>query len=42
MIVGDLGTFAIESSVTKAYQRLNFRALGLFVLHIRRLSIRSI
>ena len=34
MIVGDPNTFAIESDFTQVYERLSFRALGFFVLHI--------
>lgn len=34
MIVGDPARLAIESSITRAYSRLSFRALGFFVLHI--------
>ena len=34
MIIGDTSTFAIESEITKAYERLSFRALGFFNLHI--------
>jgi len=34
MIVGDPAIFAIESSVTAAYSRLSFRALGYFLLYI--------
>jgi hypothetical protein len=34
MIVGDPSTFAIESGITCAYERLSFRALGYFVLHV--------
>ncbi len=35
MIIGDPSTFAIESGITRAYERLSFRALGFFVIHIR-------
>lgn len=35
MIVGDPRTFAIESSITTAYEQLNLRALGFFVIHVR-------
>lgn len=35
MIVGDPSIFAIESCITLAYERLSFRALGFFVVHIR-------
>lgn len=34
MIVGDPSVFAVESSITEAYERLSFRALGFFVIHI--------
>lgn len=34
MIIGDPNTFAIESGITSAYDRLSFRALGFFVLFI--------
>ena len=34
MIVGDPSSFAIESSITSAYDRLSFRALGYFVIHV--------
>lgn len=34
MLIGDLNRFAIESSITTAYERLSFRALGCFVMHI--------
>ncbi len=34
MIIGDPSTFAIESGITVAYDRLSFLALGFFVLHI--------
>ncbi|ASF48512.1 Imm42 family immunity protein [Methylovulum psychrotolerans] len=34
MIIGNKSTFAIESSITRAYGRLSFRALGYFVIHI--------
>jgi len=34
MLVGDSKLFAIESGTTKAYERLSFRALGYFVIHI--------
>lgn len=34
MIVGDTSVFAIESSITRAYERLSFRALGFFVIYI--------
>lgn len=34
MIVGNPSTFAIESGITFAYERLSFRALGFFVIHV--------
>ena len=34
MIVGDPAHFAIESAITRAYERLSFRALGNFRIHI--------
>jgi hypothetical protein len=34
MIVGDPRIFAIESEITAAYERINFRALGYFMIHI--------
>ncbi len=34
MIVGNTSVFAIESAITCAYERLGFRALGYFTLHI--------
>jgi hypothetical protein len=34
MIVGNPTIFAIESGITKAYDRLSFRALGYFVIHV--------
>lgn len=34
MIVGNPSAFAIESSITQAYERLGQRALGFFVIHI--------
>ncbi len=34
MIIGNKTTFAIESGITKAYERLGFRALGFFLVHI--------
>ncbi len=33
-MVGDPHLFAIDSSVTKAYERLSFRGLGYFLIHI--------
>jgi len=34
MIVGDTNTFAIESEISVAYERLSQRALGFFALHV--------
>jgi hypothetical protein len=34
MIIGDTSRFAIESGVTRAYERLSFRGLGYFAFHI--------
>jgi hypothetical protein len=34
MIVGDTNTFAIESEITLAYERLGQLALGFFVIHV--------
>ena len=34
MIVGNPTIFAIESEITKAYERPSFRALGYFVIHV--------
>jgi hypothetical protein len=34
MIVGNPDIFAIESEITKAYERLSFRALGFFVIDV--------
>jgi Immunity protein 42 len=43
MIIGDQSVFAIESGITHAYERLSFRALGFFVIHIngRRYGVHS-
>jgi hypothetical protein len=35
MIIGDPKIFAIESAITRAYDRLSFRALGFFVIYIK-------
>jgi len=35
MIVGDPRIFAIESEISFAYERLSFRALGYFVIHLK-------
>ena len=34
LIIGDPSVFAIESSITLAYERLSFRGLGFFVIHV--------
>jgi hypothetical protein len=34
LIVGDPKTFAIESEIAEAYERLSLRALGFFVIHL--------
>jgi Immunity protein 42 len=34
MIIGNTSIFAIESQMSQAYERLSFRALGYFVIHI--------
>lgn len=34
MIFGDPTIFAVESMITQAYERLSFRALGFFVIHV--------
>lgn len=34
MMIGNPAIFAIESEISRAYERLSFRALGIFVLHI--------
>lgn len=34
IIVGDPAVCAIESEITRAYERLSFRALGYFVIHV--------
>jgi hypothetical protein len=34
VIVGNPSTFAIESGITKAFDRPSFRALGFFVIHV--------
>jgi Immunity protein 42 len=38
MIIGNPFVFAIESSITRAYERLSLRALGSFVVHVGGLS----
>src|SRR5882672_2282909 len=35
MTVGNPNIFAIESRISQAYERLSFRALGYFVIHVR-------
>src|ERR1700730_1957856 len=34
LIIGNTSLFAIESNITKAYERLSFRGLGSFVIHV--------
>ncbi len=34
MIIGNPSVFAIESGISKAFERLSFRALGYFVIHV--------
>jgi hypothetical protein len=34
MIVGNPAVFAIESEISKMYERLSYRALGFFVIHV--------
>jgi hypothetical protein len=34
MTVGDTSSFAIESEITRAFERLSFRGLGFFVIHV--------
>jgi hypothetical protein len=34
MIIGNPSVFALESVITRAYERLSFRALGLFTVHV--------
>lgn len=34
MIIGNTSLFVIESSITKAYERLSFRGLGFFIIHV--------
>lgn len=34
MIIGNPSIIGIESSITRAYERLSFRALGFFVIHV--------
>jgi hypothetical protein len=34
MMIGNPAIFAIESEISRAYERLGFRALGFFVLHV--------
>lgn len=35
MIIGNTAEFAIESRITRAYERLSLRALGFFVIYVR-------
>jgi hypothetical protein len=43
MTVGDTSSFAIESEITRACERLSFRGLGFFVIHVagQRYGIKS-
>jgi hypothetical protein len=43
MTVGDTSSFAIESEITRAFERLSFRGLGFFVIHVagQRYGIKS-
>jgi len=43
MTIGDTSTFAIESEITRAFERLSFRGLGYFVIHVagQRYGIKS-
>src|SRR5258708_2495235 len=34
MIIGDPSVFAIESRTAQAYERISYRALGFFVIHV--------
>jgi len=34
MIIGDTSVIAIESGITRAYERLSYRALGFFTIHV--------
>lgn len=34
MTVGDTSTFALESEITRAFERLSWRGLGFFVIHV--------
>jgi hypothetical protein len=34
LIIGNASVFSIESGITRAYERLSFRALGFFVIHV--------
>jgi hypothetical protein len=35
MIIGDPSTFAIESTIAKAYSNLGYLALGMLVLRVK-------
>jgi Immunity protein 42 len=35
MVIGDPSVFAIESAISQAYDRLSFRGLGYFVIHVK-------
>ena len=43
MTVGDTSSFAIESEIARAFERLSFRGLGFFVIHVagQRYGIKS-
>src|SRR5215471_13402656 len=43
MTVGDTSVFAIESEITRAFERPSWRGLGFFVIHVagRRYGIKS-
>jgi hypothetical protein len=34
LVIGNPSVLAIKSSITRAYQRLSFRALGFFVIYV--------
>lgn len=38
MIIGNKSEFGIESAITKAYERLSFRALGYFIIYINNIK----
>jgi|SRR5579863_5098795 immunity protein 42 of polymorphic toxin system len=43
MTIGDTSTFAIESEITRAFEKLSWRGLGFFVIHVagQRYGIKS-